>query len=271
MPELPEVETVRRGLAPHVEGQSITGLVIRQTKLRYPVDAKLLEAKLIGQKILHLKRRAKYLLLEFEHGTLLIHLGMTGVVRILADDTPLKKHDHVDFILENVLLRFNDTRRFGMIIWLEDTLAHPLLRNLGEEPLSLEFHPEALAQKLKKTRRPIKLALMDQAVVVGVGNIYANEALYAAKIHPERCANSLKDSEIKVLVEAVKAVLEKAIAGGGTTLKDFLSVEGKPGYFRHELKIYGRSGKPCEVCKTPIQKVVLGQRATYFCSQCQKL
>lgn len=271
MPELPEVETVRRGLMPHVEGQIIQAITIRHTKLRYPVDTQLLESRLVGQKVLSLKRRAKYLLFEFDSGTLLIHLGMTGVMRVLPLHTELKKHDHIDFILKEVLLRFNDTRRFGMVLWLDNALAHPLLKNLGEEPLSIEFHPETMAKKLKKTKRPIKLALMDQAVVVGVGNIYANEALYMAKIHPERLSDSLSLNEIKALVQAVKSVLEKAIAGGGTTLKDFLSIEGKPGYFRHELKIYGRADKPCENCGTLIKKIVLGQRATYFCSQCQKV
>lgn len=270
MPELPEVETVRRGLRLHVENKTIHAIVVRRANLRYPLDAEQLQARLTGQTVQSLTRRAKYLLFEFQDGTLLIHLGMTGILRILPLETLPQKHDHVDFIFNDKVMRYNDTRRFGMILWAGQSADHRLLKNLGTEPLTEDFNPSQLAAKLQFSRRPIKLVLMDQEVVVGVGNIYANEALYAAGIHPEKPANTLISSEINALVIAVKTVLIKAIEKGGTSLKDFLSVEGKPGYFRDELKVYGRQGKLCDICHRPIQKSMLGQRATYFCTQCQK-
>ncbi len=270
MPELPEVETVRRGLQQHVAGEIIQDLVIRRANLRYPLDISLLQAKLINQTIERLERRAKYLLFQFKHGTLLVHLGMTGVMRVLDLNRAPKQHDHVDIILKRHLIRFNDTRRFGAILWLDDALHHPLLARLGPEPLSADFDKDHLAIKLQATRRPIKLALMDQHIVVGVGNIYASEALFQAKIHPQRPANSLTAAEVAAVVVAVKTVLEKAVLHGGTSLKDFLNVEGRPGYFRHQLKVYDRKNEPCMDCGTLIEKMVLGQRASYFCPQCQK-
>lgn len=269
MPELPEVETVCRGLKPHVEGEVIQNVLIRCQKLRYPLDPQTLLPKLVGQKILNLQRRAKYLLMGFEQGTLLIHLGMTGVMRILPRVTPAQKHDHVDIVLPECLMRFNDVRRFGAMIWLDDSAQHPLLAHLGPEPLSIDFNVPYFAAQLKTCRRAIKLALMDQKIVVGVGNIYANEALFAAKIHPQKPAHLLKQAEIEALIEAVKRILAEAIDHGGTSLKDFLSIEGKPGYFRFALKVYAKKAQPCAFCETEIQKIVLGQRATYFCPQCQ--
>ena len=270
MPELPEVETVRMGLSPHIEETIIRDLIVRQPQLRYLIDTAQLKRELIGQKILRLRRRAKYLLLDFTKGTLLIHLGMTGVLRVLPADTPMQKHDHVDLILSTgKIIRFKDTRRFGAMLWLGDASTHPLLTRLGEEPLTADFNPETLARKLKRTQRAIKLALMDQALVVGVGNIYANEALFEAKIHPQKPAHTLRMDEIILLVAAVKRILAEAIARGGTTLKDFLNTEGQAGYFSQDLQIYGRKGLPCIHCHNPINKIIIGQRASYFCAQCQ--
>ncbi len=272
MPELPEVETVRSGLSPIVLAAEITGVIVRQTRLRYPIQTAELHAELVGQTILGLRRRAKYLLLDFQHGSLLIHLGMTGVLRALPMDTPLEKHDHVDLQLNNgKVIRFKDTRRFGAILWLQNPDTHPLLKNLGEEPLSEAFNATAFAHKLKRTQRAIKLALMDQQFVVGVGNIYANEALFSAGIHPQQPANTLRFDQIEYLVDAVKTILQAAILQGGTTLKDFLNSEGKPGYFKQTLQVYGRKDAPCLRCQQGICKIVLGQRATYFCPQCQDL
>ena len=272
MPELPEVETVRTGLSPHIEDAVVQDVIVRQPQLRYLIDTAQLKREMLGQKIHRLRRRAKYLLLDFAEGTLLIHLGMTGVLRVLPADTPMQKHDHVDLILTNgKIIRFKDTRRFGAMLWLGDASTHPLLTRLGEEPLTPEFNPDTLARKLKRTQRAIKLALMDQSVVVGVGNIYANEALFEAKIHPLKPAHTLRLAEVTLLVTAVKRILAEAISRGGTTLKDFLSIEGQPGYFSQTLKIYGRKDQPCIQCHTPITKTIIGQRASYFCSQCQDI
>ena len=269
MPELPEVETVRSGLAKHIEGQVIQQVILRRANLRYPFDPNL-SAIVEGQRLRHLKRRAKYLLFEFERGVLLVHLGMTGVLKMVEATEPVQKHDHVDLVFEQQILRFNDVRRFGAVLWIDDPDTHPLLLHLAPEPLSDEFDGSYLFKIFKKTSRPVKLALMDQALVVGVGNIYANEALFAVGVHPEYPANTLSQELCDRLVAAVKLILEQAIVQGGTSLKDFLNAEGKPGYFRQELKVYGRKGEPCVVCKTQICKMVLGQRATYFCPQCQK-
>jgi formamidopyrimidine-DNA glycosylase len=269
MPELPEVETVRAGLQPYLEGAVIQAVIVREPRLRYFIDAEVLKAQLTGQRVLGVRRRAKYVLLEFTEGTLLIHLGMTGVLRVLPLETPVEKHDHIDFLLIDALIRYKDVRRFGAMLWLDDRTTHPLLTRLGEEPLSPEFNAETLAKKLVRTSRAIKLALMDQQIVVGVGNIYANEALFEAKIHPQTAANKVTQAKIEALVSAIKRILKAAIAQGGTTLKDFLTIEGKPGYFHQTLKVYGRKGAPCTGCNAPIVKIILGQRATYFCPSCQ--
>jgi formamidopyrimidine-DNA glycosylase len=272
MPELPEVETVRSGLSPLICQAKIEGLIVRQPRLRYPINTAQLQDKLIGQTILNLRRRAKYLLLDCHQGSLLIHLGMTGVLRAVPQNTPIEKHDHLDILLNNSkMIRFKDTRRFGAVLWVNEPDDHPLLNHLGEEPLSPEFNPECLAKKLRHTGRAIKLALMDQQIVVGVGNIYANEALFMAGIHPQQEANTLKFSQIECLVTAVKTILHQAILQGGTSLKDFLNAEGQPGYFKQTLQVYGRKDQACLQCQHPICKMVIGQRATYFCTQCQDL
>ncbi len=272
MPELPEVETVRRGLLPHIRATRITGVTVRQAKLRYLIPTAQLQTEMLGQAVVGLRRRAKYLLLDFAQGSLLIHLGMTGVLKVVTPDTPLEKHDHVDFALnQGKILRFKDTRRFGALLWLTQPDTHPLLAHLGVEPLSPDFNSTDFATQLKRTRRPIKLALMDQRLVVGVGNIYASEALFAARIHPQKPAQMLHQVEIEALVQAVKTILQKALSEGGTTFRDFLNIEGNPGYFKQTLQVYGRKNEPCRICSHPIQKIVIGQRASYFCSHCQDL
>lgn len=271
MPELPEVETTRQGILPYCQGQLIKHVCIRKWQLRWPIP-KNLDTQLLNQKILNIKRRSKYLLWQFDSGVMLMHLGMSGVVRVLAKFTAPKKHDHVDIELESgVIIRFTDPRRFGAILWTQDIKAHPLLAHLGPEPLSDDFNQEMLQAKLAKSTRPIKLAIMDASVVVGVGNIYANEALFLSKIHPKRRAKSLTKLELTVLVANIKSTLAKAIKAGGTTLKDFLQSDGQPGYFSQELLVYGRKGQECVVCTKPLTEIRLGNRSTVFCEQCQVL
>lgn len=270
MPELPEVETVKRGLQPLCVGQSVTHVQVHQPALRWPVPETLAQ-QLSGQTLRQLTRRGKYLLFEFEAGTLLMHLGMTGVCRVLPQSAPLARHDHVVFEFANgESLRFNDSRRFGAILWTEaDPLQHALLGKLGPEPLSETFDTAYLYQDTRQRRMAIKPWLMNSHHVVGVGNIYANEALFLAGIHPERPASSLTRPQAALLVEAVKRVLDEAIAAGGTTLRDFKNTQGKPGYFRQALKVYGNQGKACPQCGEPIQHLRQAQRSTYFCARCQ--
>lgn len=269
MPELPEVETARLGILPFCEGQVVKKIHIRERRLRWLIPQDLGQ-QIVKQKIINIRRRSKYLLWQFNTGVMLMHLGMSGVVRVLKKFTEPKKHDHVDIELDSgVIIRFTDPRRFGAILWTDNIAQHRLLTHLGPEPLEAEFSAEYLAVQLKKTVRPIKLAIMDAKVVVGVGNIYANEALFLSKIHPERSANTLTKKELQVLVKNIKFTLMKAIKAGGTTLKDFLQSDGRPGYFRHELLVYGRAGLPCVCCATLLQEIRLQQRTTVFCRQCQ--
>jgi formamidopyrimidine-DNA glycosylase len=269
MPELPEVETTRQGILPYCVDQTIKNIYIRETRLRWPIPEDLPQ-KLVGQKILHIARRSKYLLWQFSQGLLLMHLGMSGVIRVLSTALPAKKHDHVDIELASgVTIRFTDPRRFGAILWT-DTLEHRLLKALGPEPLTPEFNAQYFQQALKRTTRPIKLAIMDAKLVVGVGNIYANEALFLSRIHPQRLANSLNNNEVESLVHHIKATLTKAIQAGGTTLKDFLQSDGRPGYFRQELLVYGKKGQPCSNCSQPLEEIRLNNRSTIFCKQCQQ-
>ncbi len=269
MPELPEVETTRQGILPYCEGQVVAQVHIRERRLRWPIPAHL-ASMLSGQKILRIDRRSKYLLWHFQHGVMIMHLGMSGVVRVLQEYLPPQKHDHVDLELASgVCIRFTDPRRFGAILWADDISAHKLLMALGPEPLTADFSPEYLLAKLTSTARPIKLAIMDAHVVVGVGNIYANEALFLSHLHPERPAKSLTLPECAILVHNIKYVLEKAIQAGGTTLKDFLQSDGRPGYFRHELLVYGRKHQPCVNCAMLLSEIRLNNRSTVFCQQCQ--
>lgn len=271
MPELPEVETTRKGIQPKVEGQTIQKIIIRNGKLRWPVDTSLTE-KLPGLVILSIKRRAKYLLLETNQGHLIIHLGMSGNLRVLPQQEPAIKHDHIDLLLGNgFLLRYHDPRRFGSWLWTEAPIqAHTLLKSLGPEPLTDAFNAEYLFQKLQGRKTAIKTFMMNNHIVVGVGNIYANESLFLSGIHPSRPAQSLTTTETTKLVANIKTVLSAAIEQGGTTLKDFLTPDGKPGYFEQKLNVYGRENAPCLRCHASIEKVVLNQRAAYFCSNCQK-
>lgn len=271
MPELPEVETVRRGLAPHLTGQIVTGVVVRQPRLRWPVPDDL-AAQLPGQTIRRVERRAKYLLLRADTGTAILHLGMTGRLRILPAGAPLQKHDHVDLMLASGrCLRFNDSRRFGALLWtLEPPERHPLLEPLGPEPLGDAFSGAYLHQRAQGRIPAIKTFVMDNRVVVGVGNIYANEALFAAGIGPLRPAGQITLAEYERLAEAIQDILDEAIRQGGTTLRDFVGGEGEPGYFQQCLRVYDRYALPCTACGEPIQRCRIGQRATYYCPRCQR-
>jgi len=271
MPELPEVETTKRGLEAYLLGKDVVKLRILQRQLRWPITRGL-AGTLQGRKLIGLSRRGKYLLFAFEHGTLIAHLGMSGSFRILGSGEPLLKHDHVCMeFSDNYSLRFNDPRRFGSILWTtDDPLLHPLLIKLGPEPLGAEFNANYLLQQCQKRKLGIKQIIMNSHIVVGVGNIYASEALFAAKIHPLRLANTLTKPEGQRLTRAIKSILKKAITSGGTTLKDFTHSDGKPGYFKQQLKVYDRLNQPCHHCKTPVELIKINNRSTYLCPQCQK-
>ena len=271
MPELPEVETTCRGIAPHVAGARITEVIVRRRDLRQPVSNNL--ASIEGRRITDVWRRSKYLLLGIDDGrTLLIHLGMSGSLRVLAPSAVWKTHDHVAITLGNgKQLRFHDPRRFGLVLLLDgDPLAHPLLKDLGPEPLGGDFTAAHLQAACAKRSAAIKLVIMDAKVGVGVGNIYASEALFRAGILPRTAGRRVSKARLARLVDSIRAVLTDAIAEGGTTLRDFLNSDGQPGYFRQRLFVYERKGEPCRVCGTPIRHAVIGQRSTYWCPQCQK-
>jgi len=271
MPELPEVETTRRGILPYVEGQRIASVDVRQHRLRYPVPRSL-GAELPGQCIKGVARRGKYLLLECTQGTLIIHLGMSGSLRIVEVGDSAAKHDHVDVCLANGhCLRLRDPRRFGLIIWTKRAVSrHRLLRDLGPEPLSEMFSADYLYQRSRGRRQAVKPFIMDSHCVVGVGNIYASEALFQAGIHPVRTAGRISAQRYLILVDAIKRVLEQAIDQGGTTLRDFYYGDDQPGYFAQSLQVYGRGGQACMRCATPIRATRLGQRASYYCPKCQR-
>ena len=270
MPELPEVETSRRGIAPWVLNQQVCGVVVRDRRLRWPVPPDI-ERVLPGQFIRLLRRRAKYLLFETSAGTAMLHLGMSGSLRIIDSSEPAGKHDHVDIQFDSgKALRFRDPRRFGCLLWSRKPLEHPLLRSLGPEPLSGEFDGDQLWQKARGRRVSIKQFIMNGSVVVGVGNIYASEALYQAAINPRRAAGRIALQRYDALVAAIRDVLQAAIKAGGTTLRDFYGGDGEPGYFQQNLAVYGRDDEPCLNCKRPISVIVLGQRSTYYCKNCQR-
>lgn len=270
MPELPEVETTRRGLAPHLLERTIHGVILRRNVLRWPIPAEV-ATLLPGQRITDVRRRAKYLLLDTDAGSALLHLGMSGSLRVLPGETPLRAHDHVDISLDNGrLLRFNDPRRFGSLLWQPAGEVHPLLQGLGPEPLEAGFHGEHLFERSRGRRAPVKSFLMDQAVVVGVGNIYAAESLFRAGISPLREAGKVSRERYARLATAVKDILGHAITRGGTTLRDFISPDGAPGYFEQELLVYGREGQPCLSCGRTLKHAVIGQRASVWCSHCQR-
>lgn len=271
MPELPEVETTRRGIEPHLRGNTITRLVVRQPRLRWPIPADL-GAALTGSAIERVERRAKYLLVPFAHGTLIMHLGMSGSLRLVPIGQPAEKHDHVDIELSSgQLLRYTDPRRFGAILWqASGEPGHPLLENLGPEPLTDAFDGDYLFQRSRRRNVPVKSFLMDGHVVVGVGNIYANEALFSAGIRPDRSAGKISRERYVRLVDEVKRVLARSIKQGGTTLRNFVGGDGKPGYFRQQLLVYGRGGEACRQCEAILVEVRLGQRSTVYCRRCQR-
>lgn len=270
MPELPEVETTLRGISPHVTGRTVLELVLRTAKLRWPLDFELCQI-LPGQVVRSVSRRAKYLLLHCDRGTLIIHLGMTGVLRILPAETTEQKHDHVDLIFsDGQALRFSDPRRFGIFTYTEDAPeVHKCLAHLGPEPLSDELSGHYLYELSRNRSQSIKTFIMDQKTVVGVGNIYANEALFQAGIRPSRAAGRVGLKRYVELVSAIKEILNRAIIAGGTTISDFRQSDGKPGYFEQELLVYGRGGEACPSCKGTIATSRLGQRSTYYCPKCQ--
>ena len=271
MPELPEVETTRRGIEPHVVGRRVAALAVHEPRLRWRVAGDMAE-QVRGQRIQAARRRAKYLLLDLERGTLIWHLGMSGSLCVRPAETLRDTHDHVDLLLDSgSCLRFNDPRRFGSLHYVTgDVNGHPLLASLGPEPFDPAFDAAYLARITRRRRVAIKQLLMNSRLVVGVGNIYANEALFRARIRPSRRASSLTRAEAARLVRAVRAVLSTAIRVGGTTLRDYVDADGNPGEFRQKLYVYERRGKPCRVCRTPIRARTQGQRSTYYCPSCQK-
>ncbi|MDD5180210.1 MAG: bifunctional DNA-formamidopyrimidine glycosylase/DNA-(apurinic or apyrimidinic site) lyase [Gallionellaceae bacterium] len=271
MPELPEVETTLRGLEPHLAGQRITGVTIRHPQLRWPIPRNLPEL-LRGQTIRSMHRRAKYLLIEFDHGTLILHLGMSGSLRILHAGTAPEAHDHFDLLFANgLLMRLRDPRRFGAVLWHDgDVSQHPLLKKLGPEPLQEDFDAEHLYQATRKRSAAIKLVIMDSRVVAGVGNIYANEALFRAGIRPQLAASKLSKPRCARLVQTIRETLREAINLGGSSLRDFVGSDGNPGYFQQHYWVYGRAGESCKKCGTLIKQARQGQRSSFYCPTCQK-
>jgi len=270
MPELPEVETTRRGLAPWCEGRRVGGLQVRDPRLRWPVRPDLPE-RLQGRLIRRLTRRAKYLCFEFDHGTLLVHLGMSGSLRVLREPLPPALHDHIDLEVDGgVLLRYNDPRRFGSFQWFEAGILPTPLARLGPEPLDPSFTGQHLHRLARGRRLAVKPFIMDASVVVGVGNIYATEALFLAGIRPDRAAGRVALHRYEALAVHIRDVLGKAISQGGTTLRDFVGGDGRPGYFAQRLHAYGRSGAPCTRCAAPLRSKVIGQRASVYCVACQR-
>ncbi len=270
MPELPEVEVTRRAIAPHVENEIIENIQIHEHRFRWPIIKELPDL-INGQKVESLTRRGKYLIFKVAGGHILIHLGMSGSLRLSENRLPEKKHDHVGISMSSGwTLWLNDPRRFGSVLWTkEPVLSHKLLSKLGPEPLTDDFTAETFYKASRNRKGPVKAFIMDSHIVVGVGNIYASESLFMARINPMTPANEVALEQYSKLVECVKLVLEKSIKSGGTTLKDFMSGEGKPGYFQQSLSAYGREGANCVSCDDKIIKIVIGQRATFYCPSCQ--
>jgi formamidopyrimidine-DNA glycosylase len=277
MPELPEVEVTRLGIQPHLEGRKLSAVKIIDGRLRWPVPSNL--GKLLpGQRVLGIERRGKYLLMEFDTGYLLLHLGMTGTLRVLPSSDPLKLHDRVTFEFDKLSLRLHDPRKFGAVLWHPKSKgpieSYTLLQKLGVEPFSPEFAgelgAEVLYQKSRNRSIAVKQFLLAGQAVVGVGNIYCSESLFEAGIHPAKAAGKLTRPQCSRLASSVRSILERAIAAGGSSLKDFVNSAGDPGHFMMQTKVYDRKDQPCKVCKTVIKQLVQGQRSTYFCPQCQK-
>lgn len=271
MPELPEVEVTRRGIAEHVEGKIVVAAAVRQASLRWPVPPNL-DSALSGRQIRKLDRRAKYLLFRFAHGTLIVHLGMSGSLRLLTQATQPDKHEHIDFIFDDgSLLRLRDPRRFGAVLWTEtDVARHPLLARIGREPLGEDFNGAYLHAQFSGRTAPVKPLLLNSAVLAGIGNIYANEALHSARIRPTAPAGSLSRLRCERLAAALRETLERAIAAGGSSLRDFVDSTGQAGYFQQQYAVYGRANAPCVTCGTPISVLRQGQRASFFCPRCQR-
>jgi len=273
MPELPEVETTRRGIAPHLINHTVRAMELRERRMRWPIEDDVLE--LCGQTITAVRRRAKYLLIDSDVGTLILHLGMSGNIRICAHDEPLKKHDHFTLHLDNDLeMRLHDPRRFGAVLWHPatdgDIMSHPRLLHLGPEPLEKAFSLSDFIQSCHGRKTTIKQHIMNNKVVVGVGNIYACEALFRSGIRPTRAAGNISATRLENLRTNIRQVLTDAIDQGGTTLRDFLNQDGKPGYFKQKLDVYDREGKPCHQCGRPIKRITLSGRSTFHCPHCQK-
>jgi len=270
MPELPEVEVCRLGISPHIITQQVSKVIVRNSRLRWPIPDEV--SSLVGLPVLDVDRRAKYLLLRFSTGTLLLHLGMSGTIRVIEHDTPVAKHDHFDLVFQHgKVLRLNDPRRFGAVLWLandEDELG--LLTKLGPEPLSDDFSKGYLFSKAKNRKVPIKTFLMNNHIVVGVGNIYANEALFQAGILPTTKAGDIDEERLNSLTAIIKKVLSTAITQGGTTLKDFTQADGRPGYFAQSLMVYGRAGQECLTCQTKLEEIRQSNRSSVFCPNCQQ-
>ncbi|UCB54218.1 MAG: bifunctional DNA-formamidopyrimidine glycosylase/DNA-(apurinic or apyrimidinic site) lyase [Thiotrichales bacterium] len=271
MPELPEVETTRRGIEPHITQHTIRDINVRQRALRWPVPLQL-RRNARNRKILAVERRGKYLLLRLDNGTIIIHLGMSGSLRICSSDAPADKHDHVDFVFDaQKILRLRDPRKFGAVLWTADQPEkHKLLASLGPEPLQDDFTGEYLHRHTRKRTAAIKSVIMNSRIVVGVGNIYACESLFLAGINPKRKAGSLSLARCERLVAAIKQVLADSITQGGTTLRDFIRENGQPGYFAQKLFVYGKAGEPCAHCGNPIKQITQQQRSTFYCTQCQR-
>ena len=270
MPELPEVETTCAGIAPHISGKVLREVVVRDGRLRWPIPENL-DDLVAGQTLEKVTRRGKYVLLHFQDGGLIGHLGMTGSMRIVTADEPPAYHDHFDLCFDDCLVRYRDPRRFGSLLWQPYPLQeHVLLAGLGPEPLTGDFNVDVLHAACKGKKQPIKTLIMDSKKVVGVGNIYANEALFMAGINPNRQAGRVSKQRLAVLVGCIKQVLADAIEQGGTTLRNFVDSEGNPGYFKQKLQVYGRTGKPCRHCGAALKEVRLGQRSTVYCRYCQK-
>ena len=280
MPELPEVEVTRRGVAPHIEGRAVRQVVLRRAGLRWPFPAALPEI-LLDRTVLGTGRRGKYLLVEFEHGTLIIHLGMSGHLRVLPPGVPVQKHDHIDLVVDGPdgpdapqVLRMTDPRRFGAVLWHpkeEGELdSHMLLRGLGVEPLGPDFTGELLYRKTRGRSVAVKTALLAGDIVVGVGNIYCSESLFRAGINPKTPAGRIGRARYDRLAQAIRDVLAEAIVQGGSTLRDFIAVNGQSGYFQNTYFVYDRAGLPCRVCGAPVRQIKQGQRSTFYCVNCQK-
>lgn len=270
MPELPEVETSCRGIRPHLEGQLIESVEILQTQLRWPVSEEI--HQLHNAQVKKVSRRSKYILIALDSGHIIIHLGMSGSLRVVNSADEMKKHDHLCFQIQGgKQMRYHDPRRFGCVLFTENPPSeHPLIQSLGPEPLSESFSSDYFIESCQNRKRSIKQHIMDGHVVVGVGNIYACESLHFAKISPKKEASKVSKVKLKVLHQEIKTVLAKAIEQGGTTLKDFTKSDGQPGYFQQELSVYGREAEPCKVCETSIKRITLGQRSTFYCPRCQR-